>query len=209
MSKKNLKSLVVGVIIGGMLTTGVGYASSHLTSLEVSLNPVTFLYNGNQIELEEQTFIVDGTTYVPVRWISETLGKKVEWDEEKRAISIYDDTVIDSEDSLSEKVSFTLDQTEYSANDTVRMSITNNSDQPISFGRPFNVEYLSEGRWLNWPMDDIAFTMELIILNTDENFEQEIELSQLGIKEGTYRITKSITMEGEKPFEIYSEFTVK
>lgn len=91
-NKLNVKSLVIGTIFGGMLMSGVSYASSHLTSIDVSIAPITFLHNGQQVELEDgkNSFIYEGSTYVPVRWISETLGKKVEWDEGSRTISISD-----------------------------------------------------------------------------------------------------------------------
>lgn len=46
--------------------------------------------NGNGVE----PFIFNGTTYVPVRAVSEALGKKVSWDGPSRAVYIEDQSIV-------------------------------------------------------------------------------------------------------------------
>lgn len=52
-------------------------------------NEATF--NKNKIEMPVGVEIIDGTTYIPVRFACETFGYNVEWDSAKKEISISDD----------------------------------------------------------------------------------------------------------------------
>jgi len=81
-----MKKFVAGLMIGATLMSGVSYAAS--SKVEVSLQSLKFLINGKSIQ--QTGFIHDGTAYVPVRFVSETLGKKVIWDDATRTIHIDD-----------------------------------------------------------------------------------------------------------------------
>lgn len=223
----DIKTLIAGSIIGGLLTTGVGYAASHLVTIEVSMNPVQFVYNGEPLELEEDkpSFIYDGSTYVPLRWLSESLGKTVEWDEEKRIIYITDqDTMVegqvgeqpgqdgevkpDEDEGENVAIQLVLDKEVYSANDVLEFQIINGGSEAISFGRPFGLEYLKDGKFVEYPMD-LAFTMELLILGEQETFTQSVDLGQIGLKEGTYRLIKTIhDLETGAPTQLSATFEV-
>jgi hypothetical protein len=102
-NKTMLKSFVVGTIIGGMLVSGVGYASSYLTSIEVNVKPINLTYNGEAVisastqnqfengsELVPPSFIYKGTTYVPVRLVGEAVGKNLDWNGSTRTVAITD-----------------------------------------------------------------------------------------------------------------------
>ena len=101
--KKSIKSLTLGIIIGGMLASGVGYASSVMTKIDVKMEPVKFTYNSKAVmdsdkpnhfyngkEYIPTSFIYKGTTYVPVRFVGEAVGKQVAWDASARAVAIAD-----------------------------------------------------------------------------------------------------------------------
>jgi hypothetical protein len=93
---KNVKSIVSGMIIGGMLVSGVSYASSYMTTIEVSIEPITIKYNSKEIKPLDETlpasFIYNGTTYVPLRFIGKAVDKEIQWDVKTRTIGITDST---------------------------------------------------------------------------------------------------------------------
>jgi len=89
MSKlKRLKDVSVGVVLGGMLFSGVSYAAS-ATNIEVFFQPLKYFFDGieKKAPQDQQGFVYKGTTYVPLRFVSESLGKKVGY--EGKTSSIY------------------------------------------------------------------------------------------------------------------------
>ncbi|GIO12176.1 hypothetical protein J19TS2_17310 [Cohnella xylanilytica] len=88
MSKlKRMKDVTVGVVLGGVLFSGVSYAAS--TSIDVSFQPLKYFFDGveKKAPADQQGFMYKGTTYVPLRFVSESLGKKVGY--EGKTSSIY------------------------------------------------------------------------------------------------------------------------
>lgn len=51
-------------------------------------NAITILVNGKEVKTDSPAFIKDGRTMVPVRFISEALGLKVDWDQATRTVTI-------------------------------------------------------------------------------------------------------------------------
>ena len=232
-NKFNLKSLVMGAIVGGMLTTGVAYATSQLNSIDVSFNPVSFVYNGEPLELGEgqQSFIYEGTTYVPLRWLSESLGKTVEWDEMSRTITIHDqvkEEIADPGEEISEEeqeavnqaeeeqeaveltdVELALDKEVYHPDDVIHFEIVNNGTGTISFGRPFGLEIWQNEAWVELQLE-LMFTMEMLYLDEGETFTQSIDLSQLELEIGKYKLTKHVfDEENQQPRMLSGTFEIK
>ncbi len=75
-NKKFLCIIALALILA--CTAGISLASQ----------PVSILVNGKEIVSDIPTQIIDGRTMVPVRFVSEALGAKVDWNEKTATVSI-------------------------------------------------------------------------------------------------------------------------
>lgn len=90
--KKNYKklSVVMAVMIFVISITSIGFAAPTPKSLKAYFNNIRIFRNGSQKAISAEPFIVDGTTYVPLRDISELLEKDVTWDQSTYTVGIND-----------------------------------------------------------------------------------------------------------------------
>lgn len=77
--RDKLKGLLLGLVIGVMVSGTVVYASGS-TSIDVFFRDLKYMFDGVEKKPVDRGFIYEGTTYVPLRFVSEALGKEVEWD---------------------------------------------------------------------------------------------------------------------------------
>lgn len=83
--KKRLQGLIAGVLIGTMLTGGVVFAKQISETAELFYNNIKISLNGQDIQPKDangnyvEPFIINGTTYLPVRAVANALGMKVDW----------------------------------------------------------------------------------------------------------------------------------
>ncbi|MFD0681604.1 MULTISPECIES: peptidylprolyl isomerase [unclassified Paenibacillus] len=80
------KGLVLGLSIGVMMTGSIAYASG--TQIEVYFKNIKYMFDGQQKKPADDSFIYNGTTYVPLRFVSEALGKEVTWDGDNETIYV-------------------------------------------------------------------------------------------------------------------------
>jgi len=59
-----------------------------LASTAYAENPITLFINGKQVVPSVSPQIINGTTMVPLRVISESLGAEVQWDEQTRRVTV-------------------------------------------------------------------------------------------------------------------------
>ncbi len=84
--KKRLQGLFVGVLIGIMLASGSVFAKKVSEMAEIFYSNIKIYIDGAEIVPKDangnvvEPFIYNGTTYLPVRAISNAFGKEVEWD---------------------------------------------------------------------------------------------------------------------------------
>ncbi|MFT9486620.1 MAG: copper amine oxidase N-terminal domain-containing protein [Tepidibacillus sp.] len=83
--KKTNMLLVFSLILSLLLTT-----SFHFLPVEASTRPITLVINGEVIKPDVPPQIINYRTLVPVRFVSENLGMKVEWDSVNRKVNITD-----------------------------------------------------------------------------------------------------------------------
>lgn len=85
--KDKMKGLLIGMTIGTMLSGTAALAAG--THIEVAFRNLKYMFDGaEKVPAGEKGFIYEGSTYVPIRFVSEALGKPVEWDEATETIWI-------------------------------------------------------------------------------------------------------------------------
>lgn len=90
--KKNHKklALVIAVMILTLSIAQTSFAANAVLNLKATYRNIRVFRNGIQASFSKEPFIVDGTTYVPLRDMSEILDKVVTWDNATSTISIQD-----------------------------------------------------------------------------------------------------------------------
>ena len=81
------------------------YADGLFKKIDVIVNSVKINVNNKPVSVDN--FVHNGTTYVPLRAISEMLGKKINWTLETSTVDINDDNSKNSSDSNNSSVTFT------------------------------------------------------------------------------------------------------
>lgn len=84
--KKRLQGLVAGVLIGATVVGCTVFADGFTKTAELFYNNVKIFIDGAEIVPKDangnvvEPFILNGTTYLPVRAVANAFGKDVEWD---------------------------------------------------------------------------------------------------------------------------------
>ena len=95
--KKNIKFLVIGLIIGIIIATSSVFALSGAVQKTLNYNNIKITLNGNEITPTDangnyvEPFSIDGTTYLPVRAIANALGLDVNWNGETNTVVLGKD----------------------------------------------------------------------------------------------------------------------
>lgn len=85
--KDKVKGLIVGLTIGSLISGTAAFAAG--SQIEVAFRSLKYMFDGVEKAPDgSKGFIYEGSTYVPLRFVSEALGKKVEWDEANETIWI-------------------------------------------------------------------------------------------------------------------------
>lgn len=77
--------------------TALVEASTGSKQIEVVYRDISILVNGSQIFSDVEPFIFEGRTFVPVRFISETIGKNVTWDQSEYEVRISEPLTLNEE----------------------------------------------------------------------------------------------------------------
>ncbi|MBR5505694.1 MAG: NPCBM/NEW2 domain-containing protein [Clostridia bacterium] len=85
--KKELKGFVVGVVLASLVVSAIPTMAERVSkSAELVYNNIKVVIDGKQADLKDaqgntvEPFIVEGTTYLPVRAVANALNKAVSWD---------------------------------------------------------------------------------------------------------------------------------
>lgn len=85
-----MKKIIIALLIVLMTSCGV-FAAASTQTITVESNSVKIKVNGTQITADN--FVYNGTTYVPLRAVSENMGMSVGWDQGTNTASIVSDRV--------------------------------------------------------------------------------------------------------------------
>lgn len=94
--KKRLQGLILGILIGTMLTSGIVFAKQISETINAVYMNVKLVIDGEEITPKDangnvvEPFIYNGTTYLPVRAIGEAFDKDVHWDGETATVYVGD-----------------------------------------------------------------------------------------------------------------------
>lgn len=86
MLKEKFKGIVIGVLIGAMITATTGFAINTTTLYDVVTNGIRIVIDGKQLNPTDangnpvEPMIYNGTTYLPVRAVANAFDKAVYWD---------------------------------------------------------------------------------------------------------------------------------
>lgn len=84
-----LKQLILGFIIGGLIFGGIPVvASSGAKNIEVTYDNIKIALDGKVAQTDAEPFRYQGLTYVPLRFISESLGATVNWNTQTKTVEI-------------------------------------------------------------------------------------------------------------------------
>ena len=93
--KNTIKGFILGVVVCTVIVGSIGFAEVIIKQLDAAFCNITIEIDQEKITPKDvngnivEPFIVDGTTYLPVRAISEALDKIVVWDDETKTVGIY------------------------------------------------------------------------------------------------------------------------
>ena len=91
---KKYKQLLIGLVIGSTLfSSSIVFAEDR--NISAFYNNIKLIINGKTIETDTEPFIISGRTMCPARFIAESLGAEVIWDETNNTVivnSLIDDT---------------------------------------------------------------------------------------------------------------------
>ena len=88
-----------------------------------------------------------------------------------------------------------LDGQAYPMNGTLTLTITNDGNSTLATGYGFRLYRLENGRWVEVKLN-LVFPEVLVEIKPHSSWSQEIGLSRLSLKPGTYRIEKRVCFNG-------------
>jgi hypothetical protein len=96
MFKEKIKGFIAGAVISALVAGGVGvaFASSTSSNISVIFRSLRIIIDGadkSATPEDSRPFIFNGRTYVPLRYIAESMGKQVLWDGDTSTIYINDE----------------------------------------------------------------------------------------------------------------------
>ena len=99
--KERIKGLIAGIFIGIMIAATTVIASSGIIKKDLHYNNIKITMNGEEIKPTDangnyvEPFIIDGTTYLPVRGVANALDLEVNWDASTNTVKLHEKNELD------------------------------------------------------------------------------------------------------------------
>ncbi|GGJ22609.1 stalk domain-containing protein [Paenibacillus hunanensis] len=94
--KLNKKPMIIAAVsalaVSGTIFANSTYASDATKQLKAVYANIKVMYNNQAVTVDaaQEPFMINGTTYVPLRVLGDAVGKKVTWNNTDKAVSITD-----------------------------------------------------------------------------------------------------------------------
>lgn len=85
----NKNKIILGLSLFIILSVSFNVYASTYKKIELTIGKKVACINGENFNLKVEPTIINGTTMVPIRFVSEALGAKVEWDNKTKKVIIY------------------------------------------------------------------------------------------------------------------------
>ncbi|MBU7316156.1 stalk domain-containing protein [Paenibacillus oleatilyticus] len=117
-----MKKFVAGVLVGAVVATAGSALAAQNETISATFTEFNILVNGKQASLGDKPVVIEGSSYLPVRAISNTLGYQVQYDGESRTISLANDgnKYLKTDDSNTQPVGKTEDNKQVSNGNFVK-----------------------------------------------------------------------------------------
>lgn len=158
--KQRLQGLIAGVLVGAILTSGAVLATNGSRMAELLYSNIKILLDGNEIVPKDangntiEPFIIEGTTYLPVRGIASSLGLNVEWDGATQTVKLNkpgifaNGTIVYDDDYITIEYAG-IDKKEYEWTDTVEYHANFNIKNKTEYSLTFQPDAIS--------FDDVSY----------------------------------------------------
>lgn len=104
MKKVNIKSFLSGLLVGGIIATSIGaYATGNQVMANLA-SDFNFKFNGVYKMSGDEVLIYKNKSYVPTRFVAESLGAQVDWDEKTNTASFKMEPKIVEKEVIKEVV---------------------------------------------------------------------------------------------------------
>ena len=91
------RKTMISLALAFLMTTSVAFASKKEQALKCNFRDIKIKKNGQMLNVTREPFIYDGTTFLPLRDVSEGLGLTVGWDDVTSTISLSGGSSSDTE----------------------------------------------------------------------------------------------------------------
>lgn len=88
MKRKKITKLIVAAICLAAFSASAAFASNVARTITVYYQDIKMYVDGQRVNTSSEPFIYNGSTYLPVRAISEALGEEVYWDGNTKSVYI-------------------------------------------------------------------------------------------------------------------------
>lgn len=88
--KKKMTALLIITLVTVFSIVNIAYAAGNKKMLEAFYGVAKIMYNGQDLTSQSQPFIVNGTTYLPLRKLADIFGKDISWDQSTGTITLVD-----------------------------------------------------------------------------------------------------------------------
>ena len=83
-----MKKFISGLVIGGIIMTSATAFAANVVNMQAVYSVKSLIVNGVDTGKGSSAFVSNGTTYVPLRTVSDALGHEISWDSNTKSIYI-------------------------------------------------------------------------------------------------------------------------